>query len=320
MTKSEITVPATSGNRLLRQWRRVKKWWPVYLMMLPGAAYLIINNYIPMTGIVVAFKKYNVQDGIWGSRWVGLQNFEYLFTSKDAWIMTRNTLLYNLAFLVINNVLGILTAILITEVNRKRFRHFFQSMVLVPFVLSIVIISYIVFAFLSADGGILNHTILPALGLDEVDWYNSPRYWPFILVIVNAWKGVGYGSMIYIAGITGIDKGLYEAAELDGAGKMRQILNVTLPSLVPSIITLCMLSIGRIFYSDFGLFYQVPMNSGTLYSVTNVIDTQVYRMLITVGNIGMSSASGFYQSIVGFILVFMSNMLVRRISADNALF
>jgi len=320
MTKSEITVPATSGNRLLRQWRRVKKWWPVYLMMLPGAAYLIINNYIPMTGIVVAFKKYNVQDGIWGSRWVGLQNFEYLFTSKDAWIMTRNTLLYNLAFLVINNVLGILTAILITEVNRKRFRHFFQSMVLVPFVLSIVIISYIVFAFLSADGGILNHTILPALGLDEVDWYNSPQYWPFILVIVNAWKGVGYGSMIYIAGITGIDKGLYEAAELDGAGKMRQILNVTLPSLVPSIITLCMLSIGRIFYSDFGLFYQVPMNSGTLYSVTNVIDTQVYRMLITVGNIGMSSASGFYQSIVGFILVFMSNMLVRRISADNALF
>jgi len=193
-------------------------------------------------------------------------------------------------------------------------------MVLVPFVLSIVIISYIVFAFLSADGGILNHTILPALGLDEVDWYNSPRYWPFILVIVNAWKGVGYGSMIYIAGITGIDKGLYEAAELDGAGKMRQILNVTLPSLVPSIITLCMLSIGRIFYSDFGLFYQVPMNSGTLYSVTNVIDTQVYRMLITVGNIGMSSASGFYQSIVGFILVFMSNMLVRKISADNALF
>jgi len=320
MTKSEITVPATSGNRLLRQWRRVKKWWPVYLMMLPGAAYLIINNYIPMTGIVVAFKKYNVQDGIWGSRWVGLQNFEYLFTSKDAWIMTRNTLLYNLAFLVINNVLGILTAILITEVNRKRFRHFFQSMVLVPFVLSIVIISYIVFAFLSADGGILNHTILPALGLDEVDWYNSPRYWPFILVIVNAWKGVGYGSMIYIAGITGIDKGLYEAAELDGAGKIRQILNVTLPSLVPSIITLCMLSIGRIFYSDFGLFYQVPMNSGTLYSVTNVIDTQVYRMLITVGNIGMSSASGFYQSIVGFILVFMSNMLVRKISADNALF
>jgi len=320
MTKSEITVPATSGNRLLRQWRRVKKWWPVYLMMLPGAAYLIINNYIPMTGIVVAFKKYNVQDGIWGSRWVGLQNFEYLFTSKDAWIMTRNTLLYNLAFLVINNVLGILTAILITEVNRKRFRHFFQSMVLVPFVLSIVIISYIVFAFLSADGGILNHTILPALGLDEVDWYNSPQYWPFILVIVNAWKGVGYGSMIYIAGITGIDKGLYEAAELDGAGKMRQILNVTLPSLVPSIITLCMLSIGRIFYSDFGLFYQVPMNSGTLYSVTNVIDTQVYRMLITVGNIGMSSASGFYQSIVGFILVFMSNMLVRKISADNALF
>jgi len=320
MTKSEITVPATSGNRLLRQWRRVKKWWPVYLMMLPGAAYLIINNYIPMTGIVVAFKKYNVQDGIWGSRWVGLQNFEYLFTSKDAWIMTRNTLLYNLAFLVINNVLGILTAILITEVNRKRFRHFFQSMVLVPFVLSIVIISYIVFAFLSADGGILNHTILPALGLDEVDWYNSPQYWPFILVIVNAWKGVGYGSMIYIAGITGIDKGLYEAAELDGAGKIRQILNVTLPSLVPSIITLCMLSIGRIFYSDFGLFYQVPMNSGTLYSVTNVIDTQVYRMLITVGNIGMSSASGFYQSIVGFILVFMSNMLVRKISADNALF
>lgn len=303
-------------NKLLK----FKYWAPVFLMMLPGLAYLFVNNYMPMAGIVIAFKQVNYSLGIWDSPWVGLSNFKFLFATKDAFIITRNTLLYNIAFIIINMVVGILFAIFITEISNKRAKKVYQSAILVPFLMSIVIVSYIVFAFLSADNGLLNNTILPALGIDPISWYQRPEYWPLIIVIVNTWKGVGYGCLIYISTLNGIDRSQYEAASLDGAGKLKQIWHITLPGLKSTVITLTLLNVGRIFYSDFGLFYQVPQNAGQLYNTTNVIDTYVYRALLQLGNTGMSAAAGLYQSIVGFVLVLLSNYIVRKVSKEDALF
>lgn len=292
----------------------------LYLMMVPGLIYLLINNYIPMAGIVIAFKKLNFSKGIWNSPWVGLENFEFLFSSKDAWIITRNTLLYNLAFIVVNMVVGIAIAILICEVRSKKMKKVYQSVILLPFLMSMVILSYIVYAMLSSENGLINNSILPMLNMEPIQWYQDPKYWPFILIFANCWKGVGYGCLIYIATLIGIDPAYYEAARLDGASKWQEITRITLPCLVPTIITLLLLSIGRIFYSDFGLFYQVPQNSGVLFPTTNVIDTYVYRALIEQGNISMSSAAGVYQSLVGFVVVIISNLVVRKYDKDRALF
>ena len=298
----------------------LKEYWPLYLMMLPALLYLLINNYIPMAGMVIAFKKLNFAKGIWASPWAGLKNFKFLFASKDAWIITRNTLLYNVAFILVNMVVGIAIAILITEVRNTKLKKIYQSAILLPFLMSMVILSYIVYALLSAENGLVNNSILPLFHIDPIQWYQEPKYWPVILIIANCWKGVGYGCLIYIASLIGIDPSFYEAARLDGASKWQEITKITLPSLVPTIITLLLLSIGRIFYSDFGLFYQVPMNSGVLFPTTNVIDTYVYRALIEQGNISMSSAAGVYQSLVGFCVVMLSNWIVRRVDKDQALF
>ena len=298
----------------------LKEYWPLYLMMLPALLYLLINNYIPMAGMVTAFKKLNFAKGIWASPWAGLKNFKFLFASKDAWIITRNTLLYNVAFILINMVVGIAIAILITEVRNTKLKKIYQSAILLPFLMSMVILSYIVYALLSAENGLVNNSILPLFHIDPIQWYQKPKYWPAILIIANCWKGVGYGCLIYIASLIGIDPSFYEAARLDGASKWQEITKITLPSLVPTIITLLLLSIGRIFYSDFGLFYQVPMNSGVLFPTTNVIDTYVYRTLIEQGNISMSSAAGVYQSLVGFCVVMLSNWIVRKVDKDQALF
>ncbi|MBE5891507.1 MAG: sugar ABC transporter permease [Lachnospiraceae bacterium] len=298
----------------------LKRFWPLYLMFLPGGLYLLINNYIPMAGLVVAFKSYKVRDGLFGSQFNGLKNFKFLFATPDAWTITRNTILYNVVFIILNTLLGIIFAIFICDAVNKRLKKTYQSAILFPYLMSAVIIGYIVFAFCSTQNGILNNTILPFFGKDAVSWYQEAKYWPFIIIFVNTWKGVGYGCLIYISAINGIDPSLYEAAALDGASKWKQIKHITLPSLVPTIITLTLMSIGRIFYSDFGLFYQVPRNAGALYSTTNVIDTYVYRGLMEQGNIGMSAAAGFYQSIVGFVLVLAANLVVRKISRENALF
>ena len=298
----------------------LKEYWPLYLMMLPALLYLLINNYIPMAGMVIAFKKLNFAKGIWASPWAGLKNFKFLFASKDAWVITRNTLLYNVAFIFVNMVIGIAIAILITEVKNTKIKKINQSAILLPFLMSMVILSYIVYALLSAENGLVNNSILPLFHIDPIQWYQKPKYWPAILIIANCWKGVGYGCLIYIAALIGIDPSFYEAARLDGASKWQEITKITLPSLVPTIITLLLLSIGRIFYSDFGLFYQVPMNSGVLFPTTNVIDTYVYRALIEQGNISMSSAAGVYQSLVGFCVVMLSNWIVRKVDKDQALF
>lgn len=293
---------------------------PLYAMMLPGIAYFIVNNYIPMAGIVVAFKKYNVNDGIFGSPWCGLANFKFLFGTSDAWIILRNTLLYNIVFILVNNLVGILLAIILSDVLSRRLRTLYQSSLLLPFLISIVIVSYIVFALLSQENGMMNHTILPALGKDPVPWYSTPKYWPLILTLTNLWKGVGYGTLIYIAAISSIDGTLFEAAALDGAGKWQQITRITLPFLIPAVITLLILNVGKIFFSDFGLFYQVPQNSGALYSTTNTIDTYVYRALMSAGGIGRSAAASVFQSVVGFVMVMATNLIVRKTSSENAIF
>lgn len=300
--------------------KRILKYSPLYLMMLPGVVYLLINNYLPMFGLVIAFKDINFAKGILRSDWVGLQNFKFLFQTSDAFIITRNTLLYNIAFIIIGLVVAVGFAILLNEVKNKVASRLYQSIIILPFLISMVLVSYLVFSMLSMESGLMNKTILPAFGIEPIAWYNEPKYWPIILTMVNVWKGAGYACIIYLAAIIGIDPEYYEAAKLDGASKWQQIRKITLPLISPVITMLTLLQIGRIFYSDFGLFYQVPMNAGALFSTTNVIDTYVFRGLLQLGNIGMSSAAGFYQSLVGFVLVMVSNYVVRKINKENALF
>jgi len=216
-------------------------------------------------------------------------------------------------------MMAIAVAIILSEL-RTRGKKFYQSAILLPFLISSVIIGYLVFAFLSTENGFINNSILAPLGLERISWYIEKKYWPFILVLVNTWKNIGYNCIIYLSTIVGFDKGYYEAASIDGASKWKQITKITIPLLRPTIIMLVLMSIGRIFYSDFGLFYQVPQNSGALYSVTNTIDTYVYRGLLELGDITMSAAAGVYQSLVGFILVLGANLLVRKMDPENALF
>lgn len=291
---------------------------PLDFMIMPGCIYFLINNYFPLVGIFIAFKKVDYSVGIMNSDWVGFDNFKYLFSSSDAWIMTRNTILYNVAFIIIGTIMGIIVGIFLSEVFSKKLQKLYQTTILLPQLISIIIIAYIVFAFLSNEAGLINKGILG----DEnaINFYNTKAYWPFILIFVNVWKGLGYNSIIYLSAIVGIDKSLYEAAYVDGANRWQQITRITVPLLKPTIITLCTMQIGRIFYSDFGLFYQVPMDSGALYAVTQTIDTYVYRSLLQLNNIAMASAASAYQSVVGFIVVLAANGIVRKVDNENAMF
>ena len=290
------------------------------LIAAPGILYLLINNYIPMMGIFLAFKNFSYAKGIFGSSWNGLDNFHFLFQTKDALIMTRNTILYNLAFIVFGTIFAIFIAIILNALGNSTRTKIYQSAMLLPNLISWVIISYMVFAFLNSDTGLVNNTILKLFGGREIAWYMEKGYWPFILVFIYLWKNVGYLSIIYLASITGIDKSIFEAADLDGASKLQQVLKITLPLLKPTIIIMTLMAIGRIFFSDFGLFYQVPMNSGALYETTQTIDTYVYRGLMELNNVGMSAAAGLFQSTLGFIVVISANAVVRKIDNENALF
>jgi putative aldouronate transport system permease protein len=317
MSSKTNDVHKKKGKTKLKQ---VISFAPIYLMMLPGLIYFFINNYMPMPGTIIAFKTYSAKLGIFKSPWAGLKNFRYLFATDDAWVITRNTILYNLSFIIVNTVLAIIIAIMLSEMKSKKFKKFSQSVLLLPYLISWVIVSYLAYAFLSGESGFFNMTIMPLLGKESVGWYSDSSLWPPIIIFANAWKTVGYSCIIYLATILGIDRGFYEAAAIDGASKWQQIAHITLPMLKPTIILLTLLAVGRIFYSDFGLFYQVPMNSGALYSTTNTIDTYVYRGLLQLNNISMSSAAGLYQSFVGFVLIMGSNLLVRKIDRENALF
>lgn len=291
----------------------------LYFMLLPGLLVLLVNNYLPMFGIVIAFKDYNYTKGFWKSDWVGFENFEYLFNSKAAFQITRNTILYNLAFIVIAATIAVVLAIIFNELLNRRMSKLYQSVMFLPYFLSWVVISYLVFALLSSDMGFVNK-VLVNTGMQPVEWYVDPRFWPFIIILVNTWKWTGYDSIIYLAAIIGFDKSLYEAAAVDGASRYQQITKLMVPMLMPVITILTLIKVGRVFFTDFGLFYNIPRNSGPLFDVTNVIETYVFRALRHTGDIGMASAAGFYQAVVGFIVVLAANYIVRKIDKDNSLF
>ena len=294
--------------------------WALYLMLIPAFIYLLFNNYIPMTFTVIAFKRFNFQKGIWGSEFIGLDNFKSLFSTRDSWIIFRNTVGYNLIFIAIGLLVGLTLAILLDELNSKKGKRFYQMSYLIPYMISITVVSYIVYALLSMDTGFINNSILAPLGKERVSWYTKPAYWPFILVAVNQWKWLGYNAIIYYSSVISIDASYYEAATIDGAARYQRIVYITIPLIRSTIITMTLLQLGSIFRSDFGLFYQVPMDSSALMNVTNTIDTYVYRGIKSVGTLGMSSAAGLYQSVVGFVLILIANGIVRKIDKDSAIF
>lgn len=291
----------------------------LFSMMVPGLIYLVINNYIPMAGLTIAFKRFDYSKGIWGSEWCGLSNFTYLFKTQDAFNIIRNTVLYNLTFIILGTLMAVTVAIMLNLLRGSMNKKVYQTVILIPYLISMVVVSYIVYGFLSQENGFLNNMIV-SMGGESVSWYTQSKYWPFILTIVNLWKGFGYTSILYYATVIGIDSSLYEAATVDGAGRWKQIWHVTLPGLRGTIITMVLLNIGRMFYSDFGLFYQVPMRSGLISSVTDTIDVFVYKALTQLNDVGRASAAGFLQSILGFILVFGANMIIRKVDEESALF
>lgn len=296
--------------------RKVLTW---YLMLLPGLIYIFINNYMPLPGLAIAFKRFDYSKGIWNSPWVGLGNFTYMFKTNDAMNMIRNTLGYNLTFIFLGNLLAVVIAIMLNFLRGKMNKKIFQTCILIPYLLSTVVVSYIVYAFLGQESGLLNSLLL-GFGKSKISWYTEAKYWPAILTIVYLWKSFGYWSILYYATVIGIDSSLYEAAMVDGASRMKQVWHVTLPGLRNTIITMVLLQIGKIFFSDFGLFYQVPMRSGLIASVTDTIDVYVYRNLAQLNDIGRASAAGFLQSVLGFILILIVNAVVRKIDKDSALF
>ena len=313
------TKNSSAVKKNKRNW---KHWIPFYIMAIPGFAYLIINNYIPLFGLQLAFKSYSFKKGISVSEWVGLKNFKFLFASDDAYIMIRNTILYNVFWIFIGIIVGVSTAILFNEIRNKLAKKFYQTAILLPYLMSMVVVSYLVYAFLASDTGLINNAVVKGLMGKEngIPWYGEPKYWPFILTFVNQWKGLGFGMLLYLASLLGIDNSLYEAAMIDGATKWQQIRSITIPLLKPTIIMLTIMNIGAIFRSDFGLFYQVPMNQGALYNVTQTIDTYVYRALLVNNNFGMSAAASFLQSIVGFIFIVTANAIVNKVDSNSSLF
>ena len=293
---------------------------PIYIMMLPGVLYLIINNYLPMFGIVIAFKNLDMRAGIFKSPWAGFDNFRFLFASGDAWKMVRNTLGYNILFIILGIVLGVTVAILMNEITSKGALKAYQTLILIPNLMSWVIINYLVYSYLSPDTGLVNNTILKGLGIKGISWYTSPQYWPVILTIVNTWQSIGFTTIIYYSSIIGISTDYYEAATLDGATKWQQIKCITLPLLKPTVITLFILNVGRIFNSNFGLFYQVTRNQGMLYSTTRTIDVYVYNALMKNNDYAMASAASVFQSVVGALTLITANAIVRKVQPEDSLF
>jgi putative aldouronate transport system permease protein len=311
----------TSGIRRarLRRWCHKNGAW--LLMAVPGLALIFVFSYIPMFGIIIAFKKYQPASGILGSPWIGLRNFEFLFGSDTAWRITINTLYLNTIFIITSTIAALFLALLINEIRKHspRLTAFYQSTFLLPHLVSYVVVGLLAFTFLSADSGFINQG-LERIGAHQIGWYQSPKYWPAILTSINLWKHAGFSSLIYLAGLLAINPEYYEAAALDGATRWQLIRKISLPLLLPLVIITTLLAIGRIFYADFGLFYQVTRDNSLLYSTTDVIDTYVFRALRVTGDVGQAAAAGFFQSIVGFFLVVLANWAVRRIEPDRALF
>ena len=305
---------------------KAKKTLMLLTMVAPGAIWLLLLRYLPMGGIILAFKNYKIYpkdptflNNLIHSKWVGLDNFKFLFTTDDSWVMIRNTLAYNIVFIILGVIIPVAFAIMMSELSKKFVAKTYQTLMFFPYFLSWVVVSYFLNAFIDAQYGLIPMA-QRAAGETAVSWYTTPGPWPYIIVFANLWKNVGYSTVLYLAAITGIDQTQYEAAAIDGASKWQQILHVTLPNLRTMIAILFILNVGKIFNADFGLFWNVPMQNGALFSVTQVIDTYIYRVLMNTGNIGQSTAAGLLQNIVGFICIIGANAVVKKIDSDSTLF
>lgn len=299
--------------------KTVKRHWMLLLMLAPAVFYVIIFNYIPMSGIVLAFKKYQYAGGIYGSPWNGLSNFKALMISGKLGQVTRNTLLYNVAFIFLGVICEMGSAILLNELTNKYFKKIAQSFMFLPYFISWVVAGAIMYNIFNYERGVFNH-ILNWMGLHPFDLYNTPGAWPPVLVFLKLWKGTGYGSVVYLAAITGLDQEMFEAASIDGANAWQRIRYLTIPLLKPTMMILVLLAIGNIFRGDFGLFYQTVKSSAILQPMTDIIDTYVFRLLIDTGDIGVSAAAGLYQSLLCFITITVCNKLVKKVNPDYALY
>ena len=322
MTENAASVARSSGSGAGALTRRRKREFlrslPCLFLILPATLYLIVFNYLPMFGIVIAFKEFNYRKGIFGSDWVGLENFQFFFTSQDALRVTLNTVLYSVAFIVTGMLAAIFIALLLYEVKSKGNLKYFQTTMILPHFLSWVVVAYMVYVLFNPNYGLANQ-LVRLFGGEEIGWYMDPSRWPWIFIFVNIWKSIGMNSIIYYAALMGIDESLFEAAQLDGANRIKQIRHISLPSLIPIVCILLIMSVGGIMRGDFGLFYQVPMDVGALYPTTDIIDTYIYRGLRQ-GNMSVSAAVGLFQSLVGLILVVSANALIRKLSNENSMF
>lgn len=311
---------ASTGNALQKKKKYRAEDWQLYVMAAPTIIFLLIFCYAPMFGLVMAFQDLNVTKGIFGSPFVGLANFKFLFATTDAWVITRNTVCYNLVFIALNMALAVVLAMLLSELRSQRTAKVLQTIYMLPYFLSWTVVAIILTAFLDKSNGVVNRVIKQLGGKGTTDWYKTRSIWPALLVGINAWKGVGYSTVLYLAVISGISHDYYEAAVLDGATKLQQARYITFPHLRFVIGISLIMALGGIFRGDFGLFYSVTKDSGRLYAVTDVIDTYIYRGLTQLSNVGMSTAAGLYQSVVGLILVLTVNAIVNKIDPDSAMF
>lgn len=300
-------------------WKELKKNWVLFAMLIPTFVYLMINNYLPMIGAYYAFTNFNFRDGLWASPFVGFKNFEFLIKA-DLFRLTRNTILYNLVFIVLGNVLQIVFAIFVSQVSRKWFKKTSQTLMFMPYFVSFVILKVIIYNVFEYQYGVIN-TVIVALGGDRIDFYNTPAYWPFLITAFYIWKNIGYGMVVYLATIMGIDAEMYDAAKVDGANIFQQIRYITLPQLKPTFIILLLYALGGIMKGQFELFYQMIGNNGVLFNITDIIDTYVYRITMTQPlSIGLGTAAGLYQSLFGFVLIVLVNWVVKKKNPDYALF
>jgi putative aldouronate transport system permease protein len=298
--------------------KRTRINWPLFALAVPGLLFLLAFYYAPLFGLVIPFKRMNYAKGIRGSDWIGFKNFEFFFKSQDAFRVTRNTLVLNFSFIIITLILTIILALLLFELSGRKVKVY-QTAMFMPYFISWIVASYILYALLNPLMGVLP-SMLKVLGTEAPNFYTTPKPWSFILITAYVWKNAGYMTLLFYASLMGIDSNQFEAAAIDGANKLRIVFHISIPFLVPVITLLAILQIGKIFYSDFGMFYFLTRDSGALYSATDVVDTYVYRALRITGDIGMASAAGLYQSIVGFLLVLGSNLIVRRINRESAIF
>lgn len=303
----------TNRNRHIARDNRI-----LLILTIPALIYFFVFHYLPMFGVIMAFKDFKYHLGILGSDWIGLKNFEFFFKSPDAWRITRNTVGYSLLFIVVSNTAASSVALLLFEIRNRLALKYYQTTMILPTFVSWVLVGYISYTLFNPAMGIFNQ-FLKAMGSEAINWYSEPKYWPFILTFFSLWKGVGLSSIIYYAALMGTDPEIYEAAKIDGANRWQQSMHISLPSIAPVMTILVLLAIGDTFRGDFGLFYQIPRDVGMLYPTTDIIDTYVFRGLKS-GQMGMTAAVGLFQSAVGLVLIVLSNAVIRKVKPENALF